>query len=305
MAKGKRKSSAPKEAAAPTTIVTRESSLPARFRIASAPPDVAMGQTLARQVSRLNREVFVNTARGLLSGQLTLQGVLSSLASAGSEATGSAAKETQRAGAQQALVSKQLREQLIRTRTNAQPPRMRKDDYVVRGQVMLATGEPVVGVAVEAIDKDVSKHDLLGTTLTDEKGTFQIAFARKTFAESGEKEPEIVLAVGLEGRTPLHVTEPTRMVSGERALTVTVTLPQATPPVTNVPREQLGDELDARMLRVQQREAVAAIQSQHFGALMQEAQTALGVLAAMLQPPAPNKSPSSSPVPASKSRRKR
>lgn len=304
MAKAKRKSSARRASVASQPTVTRASSLPAQFRIATGQPDVALGRTLAREAARLDRNVLVSTARGLLSGQLTLQGVLSSLADASSRAAGAAAKETRRAGEQQSFANTQLQDQFIRTRTNAQPPRMRKDAYAVRGQVMLPTGEPAIGVAVEAIDKDVYKHDVLGTTLTDDKGTFQITFAKKMFAESGEKEPEIVLAVGVEGRKPLHVTEPTRMAGDERVLTVVVTLPENTGPITNVPSEQRGVEMEARMLRIQQRQAVAAIQSQQFGAVMEEAQAALAVLAAVLQPPAPAKSTTRVTPPATKGRRK-
>lgn len=308
MAKSKRTSAARENttnAVTPQVTVTRAASLPSQFRLASAPVDAAVGRTLAREVSKLDRNVLVNTARGLLSGQVTLQSVLSSLADAGSRAAGAAAKESQRAGAQQAQSSKQLLDQLSRTRTDTQPPRTRKDAYVVRGQVMLPTGEPAEGVVVEAIDRDVSKHDVLGTTLTDEKGSYEIVFAKKVFAESGEKEPEIIVAAGMEGRAPLVVTEPTRLGVGERSLTVNVTLPESAPPMTRVPPDRIGVELEARLQRVQQRQAVSAIQSQQFGAVMEQAQTALAVLAAMMQPPASGRATKSTTPAAPKARRRK
>jgi hypothetical protein len=255
-----------------------------RVRLASVSPDAAMGQTLAREIARLDRKLLIDTARGLIGGQLTLQGVLGSFATASSRAVESAIKESQRAAAQEALLARQLGDNLQRLRTKSAPPRPHKNDYIVSGQVMHTTGEPAVGLAVEVIDKDVFKHDVLGAAVTDEKGSFQVTFPKKAHAESGEKELEIVLVVGIEGQPPMHVTEPTRMLGEGREATVILTLPEAARAAADAAAARLGTDIDARLLRVEHRRAVSAMQDQQLGGVMREFQAGLSLLVAALQP---------------------
>jgi hypothetical protein len=88
-------------------------------------------------------------------------------------------------------------------------------------------------------------------------------------------------------------------------LTIAVTLPEGTPPVSAIPSQRGGDELEARLVRVQQRQALSALQSQQFGSVMEQAQSALAVLAAVLQPPAQGKTTKPSTPAAPRGRRKK
>jgi len=256
-----------------------------RVRVASAPVDAALGRTLSKAAVQLtDRALLTSTARGLVGGQLSLQSVLVSLVEAGGRALEAALQAAQRAAAQDTLTSTQLRQDLGRLKTNAAYPQPRKDDYAVTGQVMLASGEPAAGLVVEAVDADVSRDDTLGAAVTDEKGTFQITFRKKAFAESGEKEPEIVLVIGVEGRAPMLVTPPARPPAGERRMATSVTLPAGVSLPARAPAERLTAEVEARLLHVTHRQALVQLQHQQLSALATEAQSGLARLASALQP---------------------
>jgi len=266
---------------------TLSAASPARYRVGTIQLDSALSTTLGTAAARLgDRTVLRDTAKGLFSGQLSLQGVLRAVVEGGREAMAAATAQTKRVATQQALSTRQLRADLLRLKTNGTPPRPGKDDVVVRGQVTLAGGEPAAGLVVEAIDRDISKHDLLGVALTDEKGTFQIVFPLKSFADSGEKEPEVVLVVGVEGQAPLHTTQPTRLAEGSKENTFSIVLPEGAAGLARLPAERLRTDIDARVLRVDYRQAVSRMQNEQVTQMVEAAQAGLAGLAGLLSPPA-------------------
>lgn len=270
-----------------------------QFRVASPSLEAALGKTLATEAAKFGeRKTLNDTASDLLSGKLTLPATLLDLARAAAEAMDKAADTANRTMAQQTHVTNQLREELLRTRAKAARPRPRKDDYVLRGKVLRANGEPAAGLVVEANDKDISKHDLLGVALTDSSGEFQIRFREKDFAECGEKLPEIVLAVGMEGQTPLHVTQPERLFQTERESNVTVPLPeQAQAALGALDAGQLADS-GTRLFQVEHAQAMAQLQQQQLTEVFKDLQGGLGKVIAALEtqvPAPPRKGPTPAP----------
>jgi hypothetical protein len=125
-------------------------------------------------------------------------------------------------------LDKQYRDQLRAERNTSRSARARKGEVRVKGQVIHPkTGEPVAGVVVEAIDKDVRQHDLLGVVITDTEGRFEIAFDAKAYKESGEKEPEIMLSVGLDRKRKLYVADQPVTFVENKPEAVTITLPES------------------------------------------------------------------------------
>ncbi len=255
-----------------------------QFRVASPSLEAALGKTLATEAAQLGERKAINdTARSLLSGKLTLPAALLGLARAAARAVDKSAATANRTAAQQTLATNQLREELLRTRAKSARPRPRKDDYVLRGKVVQANGEPAAGLVVEANDKDISMHDLLGIALTDSSGEFQIRFREKEFSERGEKLPEILLAVGLEGHTPLHVTQPERLFQAEREASVTVLLPErAQTALGTLEAGQLADS-GARLFQVEHAQAMAQLQQQQLAEVFEDLQGGLGKVIAALE----------------------
>jgi hypothetical protein len=257
-------------------------------RMANVRPSAALAQTLAQEASKLaDRTTLAQAARNLVSGQLTPQSALLQLVEACSHAAAAAEKSVQRAASQQARISSALRADLTRLKTGAAMPRPGKNSFALRGRVTTASGETAAGLVVEAIDRDVSQHDLLGAALTDDKGEFQILFAAKDFAESGEKGPEIVLCIGVEGEAPLCVTQAARLFGSGREANVDIALP-----ATGAVAARRGLDPGTRLFRVHYANELARAQQQRFGEVVSELQAGLGRLIAGLQPsPSPVKGP--------------
>lgn len=57
------------------------------------------------------------------------------------------------------------------------------------------SGLGVRGLIIQAYDKDLLYDDLLGTTITDDRGHFEVAYTEKDFRELFEREPDIYLSV--------------------------------------------------------------------------------------------------------------
>ena len=72
--------------------------------------------------------------------------------------------------------------------------------YSVRGQlVSSSTDEPLAGVCVRVLDKDLFDDDILGSAQTDESGRFEVSFTEEDFAtkvtDTLERGPDIYLIV--------------------------------------------------------------------------------------------------------------
>lgn len=98
-------------------------------------------------------------------------------------------------------------------------------EYVVTGRVLdPETGVGLPGLRVVAIDRDVSRHDLLGQAITDEAGRYRISYTAEAFAERGENLAEIeVGVVGADGE-PLNPERNVRLESG-RSERIDIELP--------------------------------------------------------------------------------
>lgn len=57
------------------------------------------------------------------------------------------------------------------------------------------SGRGVSGLIVSAYDKDLLFDDLLGTTVTDDEGYFELSYTERDFRELFKKEPDIYLSV--------------------------------------------------------------------------------------------------------------
>ena len=87
-----------------------------------------------------------------------------------------------------------------------QPP---NGDFVVRGRVVHAGGEPLDGAIVRAFDRDLRSEQALGETSTDAGGRYEIRYASDRFAANEEGSADLVVrAFGPDGReraaSPVH-----------------------------------------------------------------------------------------------------
>jgi len=76
------------------------------------------------------------------------------------------------------------------------------DAWIVRGNVVDEERAPISGLIVSLYDKDLLFDDVLGTTLTDENGSFIMIYRTEAFKDFFEKRPDIYLKVlDNEGKT--------------------------------------------------------------------------------------------------------
>lgn len=82
------------------------------------------------------------------------------------------------------------------------PSRPCKDDtsappnaWVLRGKVRDEKGKAAGGLVVSPYDKDLVFDDALGTTVTDDDGSFSITYEAESYPDLFEKKPEIYLKV--------------------------------------------------------------------------------------------------------------
>ncbi|MCG8575044.1 MAG: hypothetical protein MI810_09195 [Flavobacteriales bacterium] len=86
-----------------------------------------------------------------------------------------------------------------------------KFEFQLSGVVLdHGTGKPLGGVLVKAYDRDLIYDDLVGTCVTDEKGSFKINFNAKDFQEAFDKNPDIYLNIYTrDGKEMLHTSAET------------------------------------------------------------------------------------------------
>jgi hypothetical protein len=105
----------------------------------------------------------------------------------------------ERAGA----INMQLLSQSARIKNR---PKQKPNEWVVFGQVLDATGNPVKGLTVRVFDRDRRYDDLLGETETDEDGDFSVTYHERDFKETGEKMPELYVMVSDAKGMALYTT---------------------------------------------------------------------------------------------------
>lgn len=191
-----------------------------------------VGKEVSEKVGRLfDKKNAQKTLKDLATKKRTVEDVLLGVSRMASGTIDSVLREEQRVAKSETLMNGQYRDSLIERRKETKPRRMRpgkKGEYLVGGQVLHPeTGEPLAGIVVEAIDKDIKKHDLLGVDTTDHKGCFEISFREKDFKERGEGLPEVLLKVGIDRKTSLHITKDVvKPKPGERT-SLDITIPKS------------------------------------------------------------------------------
>jgi hypothetical protein len=157
----------------------------------------------------------------------SIESVLLEVADSAKQAVQKSLKQARKASQDDQRLNQQYREQLSSLKGKPKRSRATKGEVRVSGHVLHPkTAKPVPGVVVEAIDKDVSKHDVLGSVLTNAQGKFTITFRTKDYKESGENEPEILLRVGWDRRNLRYVwEEPLAWAEVEKG-DISITLPE-------------------------------------------------------------------------------
>ena len=83
--------------------------------------------------------------------------------------------------------------------------------YTVSGKVYEKESDrPLAGLRIRAFDKDLLFDDVLGSTITDDKGQFQIEYREEDFRELFEHKPDIYIAV--YSATGRHITNTKKKV---------------------------------------------------------------------------------------------
>ena len=221
-----RKKTTPRAKGPAQTLPPEQQPAPSPLRVQSEAPIVDLGKDTLVFMAREWDRKRVNSALGeLMSRESSLEAVLLEVAKSADKAVERSLRDNQERLTAESRREAQYREQL-RAGKGGNRVRASKGAYLLGGQVLHPeTGEPVAGLLVEAVDRDERKQDLLGSAITDEQGRFSIKFPAKDFKESGEREPELVLLVGTDRKSRLHVTtEPLTAKPGERQ-DVVVTLP--------------------------------------------------------------------------------
>ncbi|UCF91856.1 MAG: hypothetical protein JSW39_26895 [Desulfobacterales bacterium] len=221
---------------------------------------------------RINAEALKKTFEDLALRKTTLDAVLLDMTRGVEALLGDAFDSGKQTADAEIKLNNQYRESLIRRKMEAKPARGRrgkKEEYLVAGQLLHPeTGKPVPGMAVDVVDKDIAKHDLLGVDVTDAEGRFEIAFAEKDFKESGEGLPEILIRAGMSRATMTLVTEsPIALKPGTKE-TIEITLPPELTPA--------AAKIAARREQVDKKRLLQANQNLVFNKVTQSAMGEIG-----------------------------
>jgi len=201
---------------------------PLDTRLKKLPVLEGAGKILGSAAADLGREELPKIWPDLAAGKISLEEALLGVAKTAAALLPKVTKEGRRLELREARANAQWRAAL-RQRQQGKDVKARtpkKGEYLVTGQVVLPDKEePLPGLVVEAIDKDVAKPDIVGVDVTDSQGRFVISFRAKDFAERGEGLPEILFRVGWYRQELFLVTaKPLRIPPGE-AMNVTLPLP--------------------------------------------------------------------------------
>jgi hypothetical protein len=97
---------------------------------------------------------------------------------------------------------------------------------IVTGTVTRSdTGEPLAGIRVVAMDKDLVLDDALGEAITDARGRYKIEYDPASFGSPLERAPDVYLQVFDEEGRLLASSKGTVVVNAPSLLTIDVTLP--------------------------------------------------------------------------------
>jgi len=91
--------------------------------------------------------------------------------------------------------------------TTSREPQLTPDAWVVRGKVTDENDKGLNGLTVSLYDKDLFFDDVLGTTLTNENGGFEIIYRIDAFEFLFEKKPDLYLKVLDSNGKKLYTSE--------------------------------------------------------------------------------------------------
>ncbi len=101
--------------------------------------------------------------------------------------------------------------------TNNREEKLSPDTWVVRGTVTDENNQGLNGLTISLYDKDLLFDDVLGTTLTNEKGDFEIIYRYEAFEFLFEKRPDLYLKVLDDSGKELYTSENTVRPGAGRA----------------------------------------------------------------------------------------
>lgn len=189
------------------------------------------GQQAIREAQKLfSKKALQGELQKLATRKTSLENVLLGFARGAAKSLDTVLSTENQVADREKTMNEEYRASLIARKEEAKPRRARKgkkDEFLITGQVLHPkTGEPVPGMVVEAIDKDVFKHDLLGVDTTNAEGRYEISFLKKDFKESGEDLPEVILRVGVDRKTAVHITEDVIKAEPGKRAQVEISLPE-------------------------------------------------------------------------------
>ncbi len=198
-------------------------------------------------IRKVNEKTVGAAFRGLATREQTLEKILIDAARGALGTVEKVFEDATRTAVREKGLDLQYRESLLqrsRETKRSRGRRARKGEYRIVGQVLHpSTGQPVPGMLVSAMEKDISKHDYLGVDISDASGNFEIVFTARQFKESGEKEPEVFLAAGTDRENAVVLTDSPLRPRPDITETVDIALPaQMAPGVERiVQRRRLVD----------------------------------------------------------------
>ncbi len=203
-----------------------------RPELAGMPLLNVVGKEVSEKVGKLfDKKGAQKTLKDLVSKKRTLEDIFLGLSRTATDTIDSVLREEERVEKSELLMNGQYRDSLLARLKEKKSRKLRtekKGEFLINGRVLHPeTGEPVAGMAVETINKDIKKHEVLGVDTTDHKGFFEISFSEEEFKERGEGRPEVLLRVSADRKTSLHTTnEVVKLKPGKRS-SLDISLPKS------------------------------------------------------------------------------
>lgn len=212
-----------------TRLLSTEDFQTSQQRLKLRPVGNVLNQSLGQEMTRLMEgDTLSNALEGLLTGRANLQQSLLALTSRLTDTIESALREEQLNMVKNTRINLQLEAGFLQAQglSAAGTVPQQRGTFIVQGQVLHeGSGQPLAGVVVQAVDRDVRYDDLLGVAVSDEQGKYSIKFRAKDFREGGEGQPEIVLQVGADRRSLIHVTDQPISVENRKPVSVSILVP--------------------------------------------------------------------------------
>ena len=191
----------------------------------------AAGQSAVKEAQKLfEKKTIQGEFQKLANRKTSLEKVLLGFAEKASKSLETIIREENRVTAQEVRMNEKYQARLVAEKIQTKSRKLRrgkKGEFLITGQVLHPkTGAPISGIVVEAIDKDISKDDLLDVDVTDAEGRYEISFMKKDFKEAGEDLPEVILRLGMDRKTVLFTNKEVIKAEPGKRITIDVTMPE-------------------------------------------------------------------------------